>query len=137
MAKIERVALTNMQRVKWDDLVRPVGLPSQIPSSRVHVVRQDSVVLDHGDTRQIVPWFEFNENWIILPQEKKQVGGEHYAKHTIQPWDIIKEYNLGFFEGNVIKYILRAPDKNGIEDLEKALHYLEEFLKIKKAESDD
>lgn len=61
--------------------------------------------------------------------ELKQVGGNHYSKHRIQPFDIIREYGLDFFEGNVIKYILRHKDKNGLEDLEKAKHYLEEMIK--------
>lgn len=57
----------------------------------------------------------------------RQVGGSHYKKHSIQPWDIIDEYGLGFYEGNVLKYLLR--DKgNKREDLEKAAHYLEKVL---------
>ena len=57
----------------------------------------------------------------------RQVGGSHYKRHSIQPWDIIDEYGLGFYEGNVLKYLLR--DKgNRREDLEKAVHYLEKML---------
>lgn len=54
----------------------------------------------------------------------KQVGGSHYQK-KIQPWDIIAEWNLDYWRGNVIKYVLRAPEKNGVEDIKKAIHYLE------------
>lgn len=57
----------------------------------------------------------------------KQVGGSHYLK-AIQPWDIIRAWGLGFHRGNIIKYILRAPAKNGKEDLEKAKHYLEYLI---------
>ncbi len=57
----------------------------------------------------------------------KQVGGTHYKQETIQPWDIIDEYELGFYEGNVLKYLLR--DKgNKKEDLQKAAHYLEKII---------
>ena len=57
----------------------------------------------------------------------RQIGGSHYKQHSIQPWDIIDEYGLGFYEGNVLKYLLR--DKgNKREDLEKAVHYLEKVL---------
>lgn len=56
-----------------------------------------------------------------------QVGGDHYQK-VIQPWDIIDCYNLNFYEGNVIKYILRHREKNGIEDLKKAKHYLDKVI---------
>ena len=55
--------------------------------------------------------------------QAKQVGGSHYLK-AIQPWDIIRAWGLGFHRGNIIKYVLRSPGKNGKEDLEKAQHYL-------------
>lgn len=57
--------------------------------------------------------------------KSKQIGGEHYTLKAIQPWDIIKAWDLDFYRGNVLKYILRAPYKNGVEDIEKAIHYLE------------
>ena len=53
-----------------------------------------------------------------------QIGGSHYVEHEIQPLDIIDEYDLDFYLGNSIKYILR--DKgNKREDIDKAIHYLE------------
>lgn len=57
----------------------------------------------------------------------RQVGGDHYAKHTIQPWDIIDEYGLNFYEGNVLKYLLRRKG-NRVEDLKKLIHYAEKEL---------
>lgn len=55
---------------------------------------------------------------------KKQHGGNHYLKHKIQPWHIIDEYNLNYYEGNILKYLLR--DKNNRkEDLQKLIHYAE------------
>lgn len=68
--------------------------------------------------------------------ENKQVGGTHYQK-SIQPFDYIRANNMGFFEGNVIKYITRYKKKNGLEDLEKAMHYLEEVIKNFKEENKD
>ena len=55
----------------------------------------------------------------------EQVGGDHYKKLGIQPVELIRDINTNFFQGNVIKYITRYKDKNGIKDLEKAKHYLE------------
>lgn len=61
----------------------------------------------------------------------KQVGGDHYAKHKIQPWDIIDDWHLDYYLGNVIKYVLR--DKhNQVEDLQKAIHYLEKKIELLK-----
>jgi len=54
----------------------------------------------------------------------EQVGGDHYKKLAIQPAEYIHANGLGFFEGNVVKYVTRWRDKNGIEDLRKAQHYL-------------
>jgi hypothetical protein len=62
----------------------------------------------------------------------RQEGGNHYKKHAIQPFTFITKNNLSFFQGNVIKYVLRYPYKNGIEDLQKIIHYCElEILKLK------
>ena len=57
---------------------------------------------------------------------RKQVGGVHY-KRNIQPWEIIDEYNLNFYEGNALKYLLRRKD-NRLQDLEKAKHYIEKLI---------
>lgn len=59
-----------------------------------------------------------------LPNDK-QVGGDHYKNKAIQPIDYIFANNLGFCEGNVVKYVTRHKEKNGLQDLEKAKHYLE------------
>jgi hypothetical protein len=66
----------------------------------------------------------------------RQEGGTHYQKHKIQPYTFITANNLSFFQGNVIKYVIRYKDKNGIEDLKKIIHYceleIEEMKKRKK-----
>lgn len=56
-----------------------------------------------------------------------QIGGTHYQK-AIQPWDIISEWELDFWEGNVLKYLLRWKFKDGVKDLKKAKHYLEYLI---------
>ena len=55
----------------------------------------------------------------------KQVGGDHYAVMKIQPREFILANELGFCEGNVIKYLCRYKRKNGLEDLKKARQYLD------------
>jgi hypothetical protein len=59
-----------------------------------------------------------------------QVGGGHYAKYAIQPLEFIVKNNIGFLEGNVIKYVVRWKDKAGIEDLKKARHYLDMLIEL-------
>jgi len=57
-----------------------------------------------------------------------QVGGAHYRNLNPQPWDVIAAWNLGYFDGNVVKYIARFRNKGGVEDLEKAKHYLNKLI---------
>ena len=59
----------------------------------------------------------------IFPREKQE-GGDHY-RLKIQPWTFITENNLSYFQGNIIKYAVRYQKKNGIEDLNKIIHYCE------------
>ena len=60
----------------------------------------------------------------------KQIGGSHYKKMKIQPYEFIAKNDLSFFQGNVVKYVCRYKLKNGVQDLEKIIHYCE--LEIKK-----
>jgi hypothetical protein len=57
-----------------------------------------------------------------------QVAGDHYMDKCIQPWDYIVSNNLGYLEGNIIKYISRWKDKGGMNDLRKAQHYLAKLI---------
>lgn len=59
-----------------------------------------------------------------------QVAGDHYKAKSIQPWDYIVANNLGYLEGNIIKYVSRYKEKNGIQDLEKAAHYLAKLIEV-------
>jgi hypothetical protein len=61
---------------------------------------------------------------------KKQVAGSHYKELPIQPVEYVYRNDIGFFEGNVIKYVTRWRDKGGIDDLEKAKHYLEMLIEF-------
>ena len=59
-----------------------------------------------------------------------QVDGSHYKKLKIQPVEYIHANEIGYMEGNVIKYVSRWKDKNGIKDLEKAKHYIELLIEL-------
>lgn len=59
-----------------------------------------------------------------------QEGGTHYKTMSIQPVEFIHVNGLGFCEGNVIKYICRHKDKNGVEDLKKARHYIDLLIEM-------
>jgi len=61
---------------------------------------------------------------------KIQVAGSHYKAKTIQPWDYIAANELGYFEGNIVKYVSRWRDKGGVDDLRKAQHYLQKLIEL-------
>ena len=64
-----------------------------------------------------------------------QVAGSHYQKYgKLQHWDIVAYFNLDYFQGCISKYLFRYKDKGGIQDLEKAKHYLEKYIELLKAE---
>lgn len=69
-----------------------------------------------------------------MKANESQVGGGHYKAKAIQPWDYITSNNLGYLEGNIVKYVSRWKDKGGIQDLEKARHYLYKLIEIQSAE---
>lgn len=61
---------------------------------------------------------------------KKQVGGDHYAKMAIQPWEYAEGNDLSFLQGSVVKYVSRYKDKGGIQDLKKAIHCIELMISV-------
>jgi hypothetical protein len=59
-----------------------------------------------------------------------QEGGTHYKEMSIQAWDYIIANNIGYMEGNIIKYVSRWQLKGGVEDLKKARHYLDKLIEV-------
>jgi len=60
----------------------------------------------------------------------QQVGGTHYKDKAIQPWDYIASNDMGYLEGNVVKYVSRWKEKGGVQDLKKAMHYLTKLIEV-------
>lgn len=66
----------------------------------------------------------------------KQVGGSHYKDQAIQPVEFVYRNKLNFLEGSAVKYICRHRLKNGKEDLEKAIHYLQMLVELEYTKDD-
>lgn len=64
-----------------------------------------------------------------------QVSGTHYKDKGIQPIVYIHANNLGFCEGNAVKYLTRHREKGGADDIRKAIHYLELLLELEYADT--
>ncbi len=65
-----------------------------------------------------------------MDAKEKQEGGTHYKSFKMQPVEFIHMNDIPYIEGNVIKYIMRHRDKNGVEDLKKAIHYIELLIDL-------
>ena len=62
-----------------------------------------------------------------MSANEKQVGGSHYAGEY-QHWDWAIDINLPYLESGATKYISRWRDKGGVQDIQKAIHYMEKAL---------
>ena len=60
----------------------------------------------------------------------KQIDGTHYKDLGIEPWEIAERSDLDYFEMNPIKYIMRWRKKDGLIDLDKAIHYIEQIKSL-------
>lgn len=66
----------------------------------------------------------------LIDKTQDPVSPEHYKRGKIEPWDYIHSQNLGFFEGNIVKYVTRWKDKGGVEDLKKCIAYAEKLIEL-------
>lgn len=76
----------------------------------------------------------------LIPPTKAndiQHGGSHYKKAVIQPWDYIARNNIPYLEGSAIKYVSRWRDKGGIEDLKKAIHFIEKVIELEQEKNNE
>jgi len=69
-----------------------------------------------------------------MSANNKQVAGAHYSG-TLQHWDVVHKCGLDYFQGNITKYVFRWKKKNGVEDLKKAMHYLEKYIELVEKET--
>lgn len=66
-----------------------------------------------------------------------QVGGNHYKDLPVQPVHFCQLNKLGYCESAAIKYIVRHGRKNGKQDIEKAIHYLQLLIEIEYPETEN
>jgi len=65
-----------------------------------------------------------------MGKSKERVVHPNHYNRGIEMWDYAHSHNLDFFEGNIVKYVTRWKDKNGIEDLKKCHQYLEKLIEL-------
>jgi hypothetical protein len=65
----------------------------------------------------------------------RQIGGDHYKKGGEEHWDRQwRLYGRGYFVGCITKYVERYHEKNGLQDLEKAKHFLDKLIELESAQ---
>jgi hypothetical protein len=67
-----------------------------------------------------------------MSANERQVGGSHY-KHDgngEEHWDRVSRLGLDYFQGQITKYVERWKMKNGVQDLEKARHFLDKYIEL-------
>lgn len=66
----------------------------------------------------------------------RQVGGVHYRRRDggEQHWDRVHRLGLDYFQGQITKYVERWKNKNGLEDLRKAQHFLDKYIELVESE---
>lgn len=67
----------------------------------------------------------------------KQIGGDHYKKMGVEPWDVVDtwpfEQRIGYYRGGALKYIMRMGSKDmSAQEIAKGMHYLEKLLEVLK-----
>jgi hypothetical protein len=101
----------------WYEINKRLGITSPFNEMDIHAVRAVLHTLQKLAAKPKV-------TTKAAPLPDTAVNPSHYKSHAVSPIDLIEDYKLGFCAGNVIKYVARSKEKNGREDLCKALWYL-------------
>ena len=132
--KIEKLLITGM---KAKDIAKEVKCtPDYVYQLKKQVVkRTEERMKEIAALRPITPRQRMESKPVVqqvttVTPNDVQVGGTHYKEQDIQPWDAIHAWGLGFFSGNVVKYVARHNQKGGVDDLRKARHYLDKLIEL-------
>lgn len=68
------------------------------------------------------------EDLKVLRANDKQISGTHYKRLSPEPWDVIMAWDLDYLTGSAIKYLSRWKNKGGVQDIKKAIHFLEKLI---------
>lgn len=115
---------------KSDDELRKATARSRTP--KIVSIRKWPGKLSDKQRYCLARWSVENDCRGMMEEKAldKQVAGNHYKQMKIQPVEFIHANNISYLEGNVIKYICRHRNKNGVDDLLKAKHYIELLIEL-------
>lgn len=127
---------TNFRLIIYDESTSDYGYANHIEPKDYHtVITYDDLLANYLPKDTKVDSLEFN-NWDKLIDdaikdsiEEEYLVGETHNQKSIQPIDYIMKNGLDFLEGSVIECVTLHKDRNGSEDIKKAIQYLEFILK--------
>ena len=105
-----------------------VGMIGEVVEDTPYKVRLDKCYYDWWFTDKCIELIEDSINDVNTPNKKYnplvvQQSGSHYKNGKIQPIEYSERNNLSTCQGNIVKYITRHKEKNGVDDLAKVVHY--------------
>jgi hypothetical protein len=83
-----------------------------------------TLVVPHYNITKVLPL----EGSAVSIQEEIKKPTRYNKKGKLECWDVILDQEMNFLEGNIIKYVWRYKEKNGVEDLKKARVYLDKLI---------
>lgn len=125
----------NRHREDGPAIESPKGYRMWYANDLPHREDGPALIREDGTENWYLNGEEVTEEEVMSDDKDYQVGGSHYAIQYIQPWDYMEacmseEEFKGYLRGNVIKYVSRYDKKGGLQDIDKALHYLEKLRSL-------
>ena len=71
-----------------------------------------------------------------MTANNRQVAGNHY-RTQYQHWDFAWNCRLNYFAGQITKYLSRHTTKKGLEDVQKAIHFIEKYSELLRTAKED
>jgi hypothetical protein len=87
-----------------------------------------SVLKEYYNVDDMKDWWNLDLTEMDKLEDDSKIKPQHYKSNN----DVIQfclDNKLSFCEANVVKYVVRWKKKNGIEDLKKAIEYINRLIK--------
>ena len=135
------MSINNTTQYDWDRVVQQKAFDDWAEKNRSGNKTLDDATPEEWDrAAKAAGWGSFKE--IKEDSEKTgkpykpselQIGGGHYKKFKIQPAEFCYKNEIPYLEATAIKYLCRWKDKGGIQDLEKAKHFIDLLIEFENA----
>jgi hypothetical protein len=101
--------------------------------ARINLMKEDKILktTEWGEDKDtLLAASTYNGKPLKQKASSNQIGGSHYKKYTIQPAEFCHKNSIPYLEATAIKYLCRWRDKGGVQDLEKAKHFIDLLIEF-------